>query len=286
MATMSYMGDSTFTNLCGKAVFEEEIPQNLPGEAMSFTPDSLSHLESNSALSEAARETLILDHLAMVRHIARKLQSTLPAHVELDELVAAGTLGLVDAAAKFDPRAAVQFGSYAQFRVRGAILDSLRDLDWGPRELRRKGRSVEQAIAAATRRIGRSPSEAEVASEMRLALSDYQALLGELSGLEIGSLNLVRGEESGEEEIAYVAGAPEEQPLFQCLRSEMKQHLVEAIDALPERERMVMTLYYYEELTLKEIGEVLSVGESRVSQLRASATVRLRAAMSGLAAAR
>ncbi len=229
------------------------------------------------------RESLVMEHLGMVRFVARKIQKTLPAHLEVEELIAAGTLGLVDAAAKFDPATGVQFGSYAQFRVRGAILDSLRDLDWSPRELRRKGRSIEKGVAAATRRLGRTPSEAEVAAEMKLALSDYQTLLGELSALEMGSLHTERGEETGEEEIAYVADSPEEQPLFHCLRGEMKQHLAEAIEELPERERMVMTLYYYEELSMKEIGQVLGVVESRVSQLRSSAIVRLRAAMRSLA---
>ena len=283
MATMSYMTGSEINSSIGVAVnYASGAAKAKQGKGAS-TPSQTQTRSSDAKLSAAAREALILDHLAIVRHVARKVQSTLPAHVELDELVAAGTLGLVDAAAKFDPRTGVQFGSYAQFRVRGAILDSLRDLDWGPRELRRKGRSIEQAIAAVTRRVGRAPSEAEIAAEMQLALSDYQALLSELSGLEIGSLHSERGEDSDEEEIAYVADAPEEQPLFQCLRSEMKQHLVEAIDTLPERERMVMTLYYYEELTMKQIGEVLGVAESRVSQLRSSAILRLRTTMSDLA---
>ena len=161
----------------------------------------------------------------------------------------------------------VQFRSYAQFRIRGAILDSLRTLDWSPRDLRRKGRAVEEAIGMLTARLGRAPSEAEIAAEMGLSLEEYQALLGDLKGLEIGTLHVERNEDSGEEELAYVPGRPEEDPLFCCLRGELKEKLAEAIEALPERERLVMTLYYYEELTMREIGLALGVVESRVSQI-------------------
>ena len=170
----------------------------------------------------------------------------------------------------------------AQFRIRGAILDSLRTLDWSPRELRRKGRAVEEAIRSVTHKLGRVPSEQEIAREMELDLSAYQQLLGELKGLEIGSLHMERTEDSGDEEIAYLPGSPDEDPLFRCLQGEMKQRLTDAIEELPEKERMVLTLYYYEELTMKEIGLTLGVVESRVSQIHSSAVVRLRVALAGL----
>jgi FliA/WhiG family RNA polymerase sigma factor len=170
----------------------------------------------------------------------------------------------------------------AQFRIRGAILDSLRTLDWSPRELRRKGRAVEEAIRAVTQRIGRAPSEQEIAAEMSLSLTEYQQLLGDLKGLEIGSLHMERSEDSGDEELAYIPGSPEEDPLFRCLKGEMKQRLADAIDQLPEKERMVLTLYYYEELTMKEIGLTLGVVESRISQIHSSAVLRLRSALAGL----
>jgi RNA polymerase sigma factor for flagellar operon FliA len=202
--------------------------------------------------------------------------------VELDDLVSAGVVGLIDAFSKFDHNKKVQFKSYAQFRIRGAILDSLRTLDWSPRELRRKGRAVEEAIRAVTQRVGRAPSEQEIAREMELSLSEYQALLGDLKGLEIGSLHMERSEDSGDEELAYVPGAPEDDPLFRCLKGEMKQRLADAIDELPEKERMVLTLYYYEELTMKEIGLTLGVVESRVSQIHSSAVLRLRVSLASL----
>jgi RNA polymerase sigma factor for flagellar operon FliA len=233
-------------------------------------------------MTAVEREQLLMEHLPTVRYLARRIHERLPQHVELDDLISAGVVGLIDAFSKFDHGKKVQFKSYAQFRIRGAILDSLRTLDWSPRELRRKGRAVEEAIRAVTQRIGRAPSEQEIAAEMNVSLTEYQTLLGDLKGLEIGSLHMERSEDSGDEELAYVPGAPEDDPLFRCLKGEMKQRLADAIEELPEKERMVLTLYYYEELTMKEIGLTLGVVESRVSQIHSSAVVRLRAALASL----
>jgi RNA polymerase sigma factor for flagellar operon FliA len=228
------------------------------------------------------RDQLLLEHLPTVRYLARRIHERLPQHVELDDLISAGVVGLIDAFSKFDHTKQVQFKSYAQFRIRGAILDSLRTLDWSPRELRRKGRAVEEAIRSVTHKLGRVPAEPEIALEMGLGLNDYQQLLGELKGLEIGSLHMERTEDSGDEELAYIPGSPDDDPLFRCLQGEMKQRLIDAIEDLPEKERMVLTLYYYEELTMKEIGLTLGVVESRVSQIHSSAVVRLRASLAGL----
>ena len=229
-------------------------------------------------------ERVMVEHLPIVRYIARRIHERLPQHVEMEELVSAGVLGLMDAFQKFDPTKKVQFRSYAQFRIRGAILDSLRTLDWSPRDLRRKGRAIEHAIRLLTVRLGRTPFEQEIAGELQMELGDYQQLLGELKGLEIGTLHLERSEDSGEEELAYVPNRPEEDPLFRCLQGEMRQRLIEAIENLPERERLVMTLYYYEEMTMKEIGLTLGVVESRVSQIHASAVLHLRSMLADLAA--
>jgi RNA polymerase sigma factor for flagellar operon FliA len=229
------------------------------------------------------QERLLLEHLPIVRFLARRIHERLPQHVEIEDLVSAGVVGLMDAFAKFDPNKKVQFRSYAQFRIRGAILDSLRTLDWSPRELRRKGRAVEEAIRVLTARVGRAPQEGEVATEMEMSLEDYQQLLGDLKGLEIGTLHMERNEDSGEEELAYVPGRPDEDPLFRCLRGELEERLSGAISELPDRERLVMTLYYYEEMTMREIGLALGVVESRVSQLHAAAVVHLRAALKDMA---
>jgi RNA polymerase sigma factor for flagellar operon FliA len=236
-----------------------------------------------TALS-AEQEKLLLEHLPIVRFLARRIHERLPQHVDIEDLVSAGVVGLMDAFAKFDPQKKVQFRSYAQFRIRGAILDSLRTLDWSPRELRRKGRAVEEAIRVLTARLGHAPGETEIAGELGVSLEEYQQLLGELKGLEIGTLHVERNEDSGDEELAYVPGKPEEDPLFRCLKGELEERLTDAIQKLPDRERLVMTLYYYEEMTMREIGLALGVVESRVSQVHASAVVHLRAALKDLSA--
>ena len=272
---------------------EDEEELNLPEKAAAVSDEellSLSALSLASAGYGAGRpeftpeqERVLLEHLPIVRFLARRIHERLPQHVEMEDLVSAGVVGLMDAFAKFDPAKKVQFRSYAQFRIRGAILDSLRTLDWSPRELRRKGRAVEEAIRHLTANLGRAPSEVEVARELDLELEAYQQLLGELKGLEIGTLHMERNEDSGEEELAYVPGRVEDDPLFRCLRGEMQERLTEAITGLPERERLVMTLYYFEEMTMREIGLALGVVESRVSQIHASAVLHLRAALADLA---
>jgi RNA polymerase sigma factor for flagellar operon FliA len=229
------------------------------------------------------QEQVLLEHLPIVRFLARRIHERLPQHVDIEDLVSAGVVGLMDAFTKFDASKNVQFRSYAQFRIRGAILDSLRTLDWSPRELRRKGRAVEEAVRSLTARLGHAPGEGEVAAEMDLSLDEYQQLLGDLKGLEIGTLHMERNEDSGEEELAYIPGRPDEDPLFRCLRGELEERLADAITHLPDRERLVMSLYYYEEMTMREIGLALGVVESRVSQVHASAVMHLRSALRDLA---
>ncbi len=224
----------------------------------------------------AGREEVVLDNLQLVQFIARRIHEKLPQHVNLEDLVSAGILGLIDAAEKFDTAKNTQFRTYAQFRIRGAILDSLRDVDWGPRDLRRQARSIEETIRALAARMGRAPAEQEIADELGQSLEAYQKVLTELNGLEIGSLHVQRNEESGEEELAYVPGSPEDDPLYICMRSEMQDRLRSAIEELPEKERLVLTLYYYEELTMKEIASVLNVTASRISQIRSSAILHMR----------
>lgn len=255
---------------------ENEEAKAMPAQK-SFTEE-----KSGSDAAAGERDMLLMEHLPTVRYIARRIHERLPQHVDLDDLVSAGVVGLIDAFSKFDQSKKVQFKSYAQFRIRGAILDSLRTLDWSPRELRRKGRAVEEAIRSLTQSLRRAPTEQEIAAELKLSLAEYQQLLGDLKGLEIGSLHIERSEDSGDEELAYVPGSPEEDPLFRCLKGEMKQRLADAIDELPEKERLVLTLYYYEELTMREIGLTLGVVESRVSQIHSSAVLRLRSALAGL----
>ena len=229
------------------------------------------------------RERLLVEQLPQVRYIARRIHERLPRHVPLEDLVHAGVVGLIDALHKFDRSKHVQFGSYAKFRIRGAILDSLREMDWSPRDLRRKARRVEEAHNQLRSRLGCNPSEPELATELGMGLPELQALLREIDGLEVGSLRVASSRDGKEEDLCeFLPNHPEETPLLLCLRSEMKDLLAKAIADLPEKERQVLALYYYEELTMKEVGAVLGVGESRVSQIHSMALVRLRARLSEL----
>lgn len=225
------------------------------------------------------RERLLMEHLSSVRFIARKLHQTLPRHVELDDLISAGTVGLIEACSRFDARRHVQFKSYAQFRIRGAILDWLRTLDWGPRELRRKARAIAETTRILAQRFGRAPGEQEIADAMQMELNELQQLIGELRSLELGSLNAEHSKDEEDEELEYVPASAEEDPLFICLAAESRQRLIDAIEELPEKERLVLTLYYYEELTMREIGLTLGVVESRVSQIHSGAVRRLQGVM-------
>src|SRR5215813_5923054 len=232
---------------------------------------------------EQERENLLLEQLPQVRYIARRIHERLPRHVPFEDLVHAGVVGLIDALHKFDRNKHVQFGSYAKFRIRGAILDSLREMDWSPRDLRRKARRLEEAHNKLRSELGRNPSEPELAAELGMDLRGLQLLLGEIDSLEVGSLRVASPRDGKEEDLCeYLPDQPEETPLVMCLRSEMKGLLTKAIADLPEKEQQVLALYYYEELTMKEVGSVLGVGESRVSQIHSMALVRLRARMSEL----
>lgn len=227
---------------------------------------------------EAQREKLLLEHLPQVRYIARRIHDRVPPQVLLEDLVHAGILGLMDAVKKYDPSKNVQLKHYAEFRIRGAILDSLRQVDWSPRTLRRQARRMEQAISDCKARFGRDPTEPEIAAELNVTLESLQHLLGDLRGLDIGSLQTEANEPgAGEDALQISAGVDEEDPYHQTLRSEMTALLAKAVGELPQREREVLALYHYEELTMKEVGAVLGIGESRVSQIHTTALLRLRA---------
>jgi len=282
MQSESFLAQGTQSSGDGSSKFGAALAagQKLPLSLAGIHP--VEQAEAAATVAPLDREALLLEHLPTVRYLARRIHERLPQHVELDDLISAGVVGLIDASSKFDHTKQVQFKSYAQFRIRGAILDSLRTLDWSPRELRRKGRAVEEAIRTTTQQLGRVPTEEQIAKQMDLGLGEYQQLLGELKGLEIGSLHMERTEDAGDEELSYIPGSPDEDPLFRCMQGEMKQRLIDAIEELPEKERMVLTLYYYEELTMKEIALTLGVVESRVSQIHSSAVVRLRTSLAGL----
>jgi RNA polymerase sigma factor for flagellar operon FliA len=222
------------------------------------------------------RNRLLLEHLPQVQYIAWRIHERLPAQVPIEDLYHAGVLGLMEAFERYDPAKQVQFQSYAKFRIRGAILDSLREMDWSPRSLRRQARQIEEAHARLSSALGRSPTQVELAEAMSLSLEDYQHLLGNLRGLGLGSLEAEAGENGEESELVRYRPDGQKDPYYQCLRSEMNQRVAEAIGELEEQEQQVLSLYYHEELTMKEVGQVIGVGESRISQIHSAAMVKLR----------
>jgi RNA polymerase sigma factor for flagellar operon FliA len=231
----------------------------------------------------AKRERLIEDTAGQVRYIAQRIHDRLPQHVLIDDLIQAGMVGLLDAVKRYDPDKNTQFKTYAKFRIRGAILDGLRACDWAPRELRRQGRLIEAAQSMLRNRLGRTPAEEEIADALSLDLNAYQTLLGTLNGLNLGSLERSDDHEGSEDQLStYLPYAPDLDPFYLCAQSEMKEILALALEDLPKRERDVLVLYYFEELTLKEVGALLGVVESRVSQLRSGAILRLRSRMQEL----
>ena len=236
------------------------------------------HLALANAPFEQRRS--LEDYFPMVHRVVRNIHRRLPKNVEIEELYSEGLVGLWDAYAKFNPGKNVRFTTYAQFRVRGAILDGLRTLDWAPRGLRINGRAVQEAIRKLIAQQGRTPSEDEVAAELKVNLQTYQRLLGDLHGLELDSLNRAPFEDSEEEIQASIPGRREDDPLFLFLQGEVMGQLAGAVESLSDQERLVVTLSYYEELTLREIGLTLGKSETRIQQIRASAVSHLRSILS------
>ncbi|MGA3125286.1 MAG: FliA/WhiG family RNA polymerase sigma factor [Candidatus Korobacteraceae bacterium] len=254
-----------------------------------YSPESAMKKPQNSytppTLDEEVRNRILMEQMPQVRYIARHIHDRLPQHVPIEDLIHAGILGLMDALTKYDEARQVQFKTYAKFRIRGAILDSLRELDWSPRDLRRKARQVELASARLSHALGRSPTEPEIATELGLTLDDFQHLLGELEGLDLGSFHIESSDHEHDDDLCeYLPGNPEESPYYLTMKSELHQLLVRAIEELSEKEQQVLSLYYYEELTMKEAGAVLGVGESRVSQIHSLALLRLRTRLQSLLA--
>jgi RNA polymerase sigma factor FliA len=226
-------------------------------------------------LSEEERERLILEHLPQVRLIARRIQERLPENISLEDLVSTGVIGLISAIDNFDSRHNVKLKTYAEYKIRGAILDSLRGLDWAPRQKRRRAKQIEAAIAAAEQRLQGSPSEEEIAAQLSISLDEYHEWLVEIRGLNIASLECARGD-PGKDLLHYIADDGEMLPSSLLERSELERLLAEGIEQIPAIERTVLSLYYNEELTLREIAQIVDLHESRISQLKSQAILRLR----------
>ena len=222
------------------------------------------------------RDELVMQNVALVKSLAQRLAQRLPSQVQVEDLVSAGVLGLIEAAGRYKSSLGVPFQAFARRRIHGAMLDALRDLDWAPRSLRRLRRDVDSAVAAERARLGREPEEREIASALGMNVAQYERALEQLRTLELAAARELDAPTADGTPLLEFCVDPGESAVQTIERQELRAHLAKAIGNLPERERQILALYYEEELTLAEIGEVIGVCESRVCQLRGLAVTRLR----------
>lgn len=232
-----------------------------------------------TAQGQLDRDALIRQHAPLVRRIAHHMISKLPPNVELDDLIQVGMIGLADALSRYESSQGVQFETFASQRIRGAMLDELRDNDWMSRSSRKGQKDIEQAMRRLEQRLGRTPRESEIAESMEMSLEEYQGLLGRVRGTQLVYLEDFTGEDGDESFLdRYVADSSAD-PLSMLRDHRLRAALVQAIETLPEREKYVMGMYYEHDMNLKEIAAVLEVTESRVCQLHSQAIARLRTKM-------
>lgn len=231
-----------------------------------------------TAVDVGERNRLVTENVGLVKAMAYRLARRVPAQVEIADLISVGVLGLLDAAQRYCPSSGVPFDAFARRRLQGAMLDSLRAMDWAPRSARKLSRQLEQTIASLRADLGREPSEDEIAGALGLDRAEFARVLESVRSLELATIQQF-GATDGESERFEVAIAPEDGPDAQLERAELRRHLASALGELGAREREVLALYFEEELTLAEIGAVIGVSESRVSQIRSLALARLRASM-------
>ena len=244
-------------------------------------------LEYRRTSDKALRDRLILMYAPLVKYVAGRLGSGLPAHIDDGDLVSYGLLGLISAIDRYDPERDIKFETYAIARIRGAIIDELRALDWVPRSVRSRARQIERAIGELEAKLGRTPSDEEIAARVGITLEELEESLTDIARSSIGALDelwSVSGEGDQVSLLETLEDPESVRPAEALDESEVKEALADAISRLPEREKIVVTLYYYEELTLREIGEVLGVTESRVSQLHTKAVLRLKSRVTGIGA--
>jgi RNA polymerase sigma factor for flagellar operon FliA len=223
-----------------------------------------------------SREQLILEHLPQVRLIAKRIHQSLPSNVNLEDLISAGTVGLITAIDRFDPEQGVKLKTYAEYKIRGAILDSLRTADWAPRLQRKHSRLIESAIASLEKRLHRRPSEDEVAVELGISMDEYREWAAEVHGLTVGSLDSTTSEEDGRDLLQTIAAGDQWLPSEILETSELRRLVVRALERMPQPERKVLTLYFGQEMTLRDISRIMELHESRISQLKSQGIGRLR----------
>ncbi|GAB3950278.1 RNA polymerase sigma factor WhiG [Streptomyces sparsus] len=264
------------------------VPPQAVAAARTTAPSSLHELwrSYKDTGDERLREQLILHYSPLVKYVAGRVSVGLPANVEQADFVSSGVFGLIDAIEKFDPNRSIKFETYAITRIRGAMIDELRALDWIPRSVRQKARAVERAYATLEASLRRSPSEAEVAGEMGIQLEELHGVFSQLSLANVVALEelLHVGGESGDRLslMDTLEDTAADNPVEIAEDRELRRLLARAVNTLPDREKTVVTLYYYEGLTLSEIGQVLGVTESRVSQIHTKSVLQLRAKLAEL----
>lgn len=229
-------------------------------------------------IDKRTKEKLILEYAPLIKFIAQKIAVRLPSNIEFDDLVSSGVIGLMDAIDKYDPSRDNKFKTYAEFRIRGAILDELRAQDWVPRSVREKAKQLERAHVRLEQGLGRMPTEDELTTELNISKEEYYELLNQVKSVSILSLDEAGSFNSSDRKsiLSLLESCKIPSPITQLNLKAVKEVVTKAIEALPEKQRLVLSLYYYEDLNLKEIGEVLDVTESRVSQLHTQAILWLR----------
>ncbi len=229
--------------------------------------------------NSASREVLILEHLPQVKIIARRFQKGLPPSISLDDLISAGTVGLIAAVDRYDSNQNVKLKTYAEYKIRGAMLDSLRRLDWAPRQQRKRAKLIETAMAELERRHGRTPDQNEIADELGLSLGEYQDWLWETRTLVIGSFETANESDESCDMLRFVPDSEEPLPSELFERRELQDLLASSIRAMPQIEQTILNLYFYDELSLRAIAQIIGMHESRVSQLKSQGLLRLKAYM-------
>lgn len=241
-------------------------------------------LEYRRTRDKVIRDRLILTYAPLVKYVAGRLGSGLPAHVDEGDLISYGLLGLIGAIERYDPDRDVKFETYAISRIRGAIIDELRAMDWVPRSVRSRAREIERAMSELEGRLGRAPTDEEISAKLGISEEELGESLGEIARSSIAALDELWTSSGSGDQVALIDTIEDESapdPQNTLSQTELREAIADAIARLPEREKLVVTLYYYEELTLREIGEVLGVTESRVSQLHTKAILRLKARLAG-----
>jgi RNA polymerase sigma factor for flagellar operon FliA len=244
-------------------------------------------LEFRKSGEKALRDRLIVTYAPLVKYVAGRLGSGLPAHVEEADLVSYGLLGLIGAIERYDPDRDIKFETYAISRIKGAIIDELRALDWVPRSVRSRAREIERAIGELEAKLGTAPTDEQIAAKMGISVDELEESLTDISRSSIAALDELWSTSSDGDQVSLldtIEDTTGPRPAEVLDATELREALADAIARLPEREKLVVTLYYYEELTLREIGEVLGVTESRISQLHTKAILRLKARLAGATA--